>query len=235
MDVQKQQQQVAQVTALTKEAERVQAAHRDLEDGDHGAGPWANYTGPRAPAEAAAARPWPSAAAAASPSVGTTPWAAALPQNACAASVSQPAAAAAAAVAVGGRKPLYDLGGDLQPQWQCQDEHGSWIDYAAAFNTTLETAYQDGQELIRYKPGKAVDFVYYLESFVQENQETLRRRTMRRMLIQRLMQRSLESIKKNCDEHNAINHTLDQAHRRTRPDARSRSASRTRSQAGSSS
>ena len=31
---------------------------------DHGAGAWANYAGPRAPAEVAAARPWPSAAAA---------------------------------------------------------------------------------------------------------------------------------------------------------------------------
>ena len=203
-------------------------------DGGDGVSPWANYVGPRAPAQAAAAQPWPSAAAAASPSVGSTPWAAALSQNACAASVSQPAAVAAAAVAVGGKKPIYELGGDLQPQWQCQDEHGSWIDYDAAFNTTLENAYQDGQESIRHKPGKAVVFVYYLASFVQENTETLRRRTMRRMLIQRTMQLNLESIKKHCDAHNAANHTLEQANRRTRPDARSRSVSRPRSQSRSS-
>ena len=129
---------------------------------------------------------------------------------------------------------MYDLGGDLQPQWQCQNDWGSWNDYEAAFNTILENAYQNGEESIRHKPRKNVWFVYYLTSFVQESQETLCRRTMRRMLIQRTMQLSLESIKKQCDKHNAEYHTLEDANRRTRPDARSRSASRPRSQSRSS-
>ena len=111
-------------------------------DGADGAGAWANYTALTVPAQAAAAQPWPSAAAAASPSVATTPWSPTLPQNALAASASQPAAAAAAAsVAVGGKtKPLYDLGDDMVPQWQCMDDYGGWTDYEAAFNTTLEDA-----------------------------------------------------------------------------------------------
>ena len=129
---------------------------------------------------------------------------------------------------------MYDLGGDLQPQWQWQDDWGSWSDYDAAFNKTLEEAYQDGQESISHIPGKKIVFVYYLASFIQENTETRRRRTMRRMLIQRTMQLSLESIKKSCDEHNVIYHTLEHAHRRTRPDARSRSGSRAKSQSRSS-
>ena len=94
------------------------------------------------------------------------------------------AMAAAGAPSGGVRGPVYPLGDDFRPQWQCQDENGRWIDYDATFNTTLENAYQNGQESIRHMPGRVVEFVYYLAGFLHENTETQRRRVMRRMLIQ---------------------------------------------------
>ena len=192
-----------------------------------GAAAWANYTPLTEPAQAASAQPWQSAAAAAaSPSVGATPWSPALPQHAFAASASQPAAAAAASVAVGG-KPIYDLGTAMVLQWQIQDDWGSWTDYGEAFNTILEKAYQEGTDTVTAKPGKAVTYNYYLGSFVQENKETSKRRTMRRMIIQTRMKNALPQIAKDCEEHNKVNHTLAAAHERTRPArARSRSVSR---------
>ena len=127
-------------------------------DADHGAGPWANYTGPRAPAQAAAARPWPSAAAA-SPSDGRGPWAAALPQGttaassvqqAQAASVSQPAAAAAAgaqqsrAAASQPAAPAtaapseWEKWGEYYVVWQVDTDESSWTDYARAWSDRFE-------------------------------------------------------------------------------------------------
>ena len=116
----------------------------------------------------------------------------------------------------------------MRALWQVQDEYEHWIDYAPDFNASLETAYQNGVELLRHTPGKAVEFVYYISSFVQENSETKRRRVMRRLLIQGRMQDGHAGIAKHCAEFNKEYHTLEQSHRRTGTN-RSRSASRARS------
>ena len=83
--------------------------------------------------------------------------------------------------------------------------------------------------MLRHTPGKAVEFVYYIASFVQENSETMRRRVMRRLLIQGRMQDSHAEISKHCEEHNEAHHTLEDSHRRTRRGSKSRSPSRARS------
>ena len=139
------------------------------------------------------------------------------------------AAATVEAVPSGSRRPIEDLGADLRPLWQVQDEFGHWIDYNPDFNAILEKAYQVGEEVLRHTPGKAVEFVYYIASFVQENSETRRRRVMRRLLIQGRMQDSHAGIAAHCEQYNNEYHTLQESHRRTGRAARSRSASRARS------
>ena len=196
--------------------------------------PWRSAAAPALPACSACGNH--RAAAAPSPSAGGGNWAAALPQAATVA--AQPVAAAAAqasaaataeAAPSGSRRPIEDLGADLRALWQVQDEFGHWIDYDPGFNASLEKAYQEGVEVIRHTPGKAVEFVFYILSFVHENSETRRRRVMRRLLIQGRMQDGHAGIVKHCEEYNNVYHALQESHRRQGRGARSRSGSRARS------
>ena len=195
--------------------------------------PWRASAAPALPSASSGGGTWAAAASSASSGGGT--WAAAMPQASAAA--SQPVATAAAAHPVAATSavspatpgPAAHLGDDLRPLWQVQDEFGHWIDYDVACNTFLEKSFQEGLKCVQHTPGKAVVFTYFLSSFVQQNEETKKRRVMRRVLIQSRMQESLAEISKHCEEHNKDYHTLEDSHRRTSRVSKSRSPSRARS------
>jgi hypothetical protein len=102
------------------------------------------------------------------------------------------------------------------------------MDYDKDFSDFLEQSFQKGLQSVQCTPRTNVQFTYFLPSFVQQNDETKRRRGMRRVLIQSNMQDSLPEILKHCDDHNKTYHSLEASHRRTGTN-RSRSASRARS------
>ena len=219
-------------------------------DADHGAGPWANYTGPRAPAQAAAARPWPSAAAA-SPSVGSGPWAAALPQgttaassaqHAQAASASQPAAAAAAgaqqsraaasqpAAPATAAPSQWEKWGEYFVVWQVDTDESSWTDYARAWSDRLERHWRETSEDKRFTaiPRGTVLYTYDVGEFFQMNNETGKRRVIRRVLINPQEHEHLAARRVLVTQHNKDHHTLEAWHRRRDAgNSRSRSKSAT--------
>ena len=219
-------------------------------DADHGAGPWANYTGPRAPAQAAAARPWPSAAAA-SPSVGSGPWAAALPQgttaassaqHAQAASASQPAAAAAAgaqqsraaasqpAAPATAAPSQWEKWGEYFVVWQVDTDESSWTDYARAWSDRLEQHWRETAGPRRFEaiPRGNVLYTYDVQEFWQMNNETGKRRLIRRVLIGVQEHEHLAARRVLVAQHNKDNHSLEACYRRRDAgNARSRSKSAT--------
>ena len=219
-------------------------------DADHGAGPWANYTGPRAPAQAAAARPWPSAAAA-SPSVGSGPWAAALPQgttaassaqHAQAASASQPAAAAAAgaqqsraaasqpAAPATAAPSQWEKWGEYFVVWQVDTDESSWTDYARAWSDRLEKHWRETAGPRRFEaiPRGNVLYTYDVQEFWQMNNETGKRRLIRRVLIGVQEHEHLAARRVLVAQHNKDNHSLEACYRRRDAgNARSRSKSAT--------
>ncbi len=217
---------------------------------DHGAGAWDNYTGPQARAQAAAAQPWPSAAAA-SPSDGRGPWAAALPQGttaassvqqAQAASASQPAAAAAAgaqqsraaasqpaAPATAAPSPL-DKWGDYYVVWQVDTDESSWTDYARAWSDRLEQHWRETAGTRRFEaiPGGHVRYTYDVQEFWQLNNETGKQRVIRRALIGVQEHEHLAARRVLAAQHNKDNHSLEACYRRRDAgNARSRSKSAT--------
>jgi hypothetical protein len=217
---------------------------------DHGAGAWDNYTGPQARAQAAAAQPWPSAAAA-SPRDGRGPWAAALPQGttaassvqqAQAASASQPAAAAAAgaqqsraaasqpaAPATAAPSPL-DKWGDYYVVWQVDTDESSWTDYARAWSDRLEQHWRETAGTRRFDamPGGHVRYTYDVQEFWQMNNETGKRRLIRRVLIGVQEHEHLAARRVLVAQHNKDNHSLEACYRRRDAgNARSRSKSAT--------
>jgi hypothetical protein len=217
-------------------------------DADHGAGAWANYTGPRAPAQAAAARPWPSAAAA-SPSDGSGPWAAALPQGttaassaqqAQAASASQPAAAAAAgaqqsraaasqpAAPATAAPSAWEKWGDYYVVWQVDTDESSWTDYDRKWSDRLEKHWRVTAEAKRFTaiPCGTVGYTYDVGEFWQQNNETGRKRLIRRVLIGLQEHEHLAARRVLVAEHNKNHHSLEAWHRRRDAgNARSRSKS----------
>ena len=217
---------------------------------DHGAGTWTNYAGPRAPAQAAAARPWPSAAAA-SPSDGRGPWAAALPQGttaassvqqAQAASASQPAAAAAAgaqqstAAASQPAAPAtaapseWEKYGAYYVVWQVDTDESSWTDYARAWSDRLEQHWRVTAEAKRFTaiPRGTVGYTYDVQEFWQMNNETGKKRLIRRVLIAPQEHEQLAARRVLVAQHNKDNHSLEACYRRRDAgNARSRSKSAT--------
>ena len=144
-----------------------------------------------------------------------------------AAAAAQPVTATSS-VSASTPQPAAHLVDDLRPLWQVRDDWSNWVDYDKDFSDFLELSYQKGEQSVQCIPGKNVQFTYFLPSFVQQNDETKRRRPMRRVLIQSHMQDSLPEILKHCDEHNAKYHSLEESHKRTGTN-RSRSTSRPRS------
>ena len=217
---------------------------------DHGAGAWANYTGPQAPAQAAAARPWPSAAAE-SPSDGRGPWAAALPQRtiaassvqqAQAASASQPAAAAAAgaqqsraaasqpaAPATAAPSP-WEKWGEYYVVWQVDTDESSWTDYARAWSDRFEKHWRVTAEAKRFTaiPCGTVGYTYDVGEFWQQNNETGKKRLIRRVLIGLQEHEHLAARRVLVAQHNTDHHSLEAWHRRRDAgNSRSRSKSAT--------
>ena len=217
---------------------------------DHGAGAWANYTGPQAPAQAAAARPWPSAAAE-SPSDGRGPWAAALPQRtiaassvqqAQAASASQPAAAAAAgaqqsraaasqpAAPATAAPSQWEKWGEYFVVWQVDTDESSWTDYARAWSDRLEQHWRETAGPRRFEaiPRGNVLYTYDVQEFWQMNNETGKRRLIRRVLIGVQEHEHLAARRVLVAQHNKDNHSLEACYRRRDAgNARSRSKSAT--------
>jgi len=217
---------------------------------DHGAGAWANYAGPRAPAEAAAARPWPSAAAASS-SDGSGPWAAALPQGTTAsssaqqtqaASASQPAAAAAAgaqqsraaasqpAAPATAAPSQWEKWGEYFGVWQVDTDESSWTDYARAWSDRLEQHWRETAGPRRFEaiPRGNVLYTYDVQEFWQMNNETGKRRLIRRVLIGVQEHEHLAARRVLVAQHNKDNHSLEACYRRRDAgNARSRSKSAT--------
>ena len=217
---------------------------------DHGAGAWDNYTGPQAPAQAAAARPWPSAAAE-SPSDGRGPWAAALPQRtiaassvqqAQAASASQPAAAAAAgaqqsraaasqpAAPATAAPSQWEKWGEYFVVWQVDTDESSWTDYARAWSDRLEQHWRETAGPRRFEaiPRGNVLYTYDVQEFWQMNNETGKRRLIRRVLIGVQEHEHLAARRVLVAQHNKDNHSLEACYRRRDAgNARSRSKSAT--------
>ena len=217
---------------------------------DHGAGAWDNYTGPQARAQAAAAQPWPSAAAA-SPSDGRGPWAAALPQGttaassvqqAQAASASQPAAAAAAgaqqsraaasqpAAPATAAPSQWEKWGEYFVVWQVDTDESSWTDYARAWSDRLEQHWRETAGPRRFEaiPRGNVLYTYDVQEFWQMNNETGKRRLIRRVLIGVQEHEHLAARRVLVAQHNKDNHSLDACYRRRDAgNARSRSKSAT--------
>ena len=217
---------------------------------DHGAGAWDNYTGPQARAQAAAAQPWPSAAAA-SPSDGRGPWAAALPQGttaassvqqAQAASASQPAAAAAAgaqqsrAAASQPAAPAtaapseWEKWGEYYVVWQVDTDESSWTDYGRAWSGRFEKHWRVTAEAKRFTaiPCGTVGYTYDVQEFWQMNNETGKKRVIRRALIGVQEHEHLAARRVLVAQHNKDNHSLEACYRRRDAgNARSRSKSAT--------
>ena len=217
---------------------------------DHGAGAWDNYTGPQARAQAAAAQPWPSAAAA-SPSDGRGPWAAALPQGttaassvqqAQAASASQPAAAAAAgaqqsraaasqpAAPATAAPSQWEKWGEYFVVWQVDTDESSWTDYARAWSDRLEKHWRETAGPRRFEaiPRGNVVYTYDVQEFWQMNNETGKRRLIRRVLIGVQEHEHLAARRVLVAQHNKDNHSLEACYRRRDAgNSRSRSKSAT--------
>jgi hypothetical protein len=139
---------------------------------------------------------------------------------------------------------LFELSGDMatraitQPppagcgiQWQVEgDWAGMWTDYEPEFSTLLEDHFQtQSQEKFIYRPKDTVIFHYYPCSYVQENTETQKRRAMRRVFVDLVVQEwTAKELMPRIKEHNTKHHSLAASHTRT-GGHRARSTSRTRS------
>ena len=123
---------------------------------------------------------------------------------------------------------MWEKWGDYYVVWQVDTDESSWTDYARAWSDRLERHWRETTAAKRFEavPRGTVVYTYDVGEFFQMNNETLKRRMIRRVLISAQEHEHMAARRVLMAEHNKTHHSLEACHRRRDAgNARSRSKS----------
>ena len=125
---------------------------------------------------------------------------------------------------------LWEKWGEYYVVWQVDTDESSWTDYARAWSDRLERHWRETSEAKRFTaiPRGTVVYTYDVGEFFQMNNETGKRRVIRRVLINPQEHEHLAARRVLVTQHNTDHHSLEAWHRRRDTgNSRSRSKSAT--------